>query len=110
MHLEDLGVVGNCQFSALVDNRGDVVWCCFPRFDSEPVFSTLLDQTAGGHFSIGPAGGEAGTQRYVPIIAGPSIAGVVLAVWGPAACYSVDACSWLAMLAALILLRAKIPQ
>jgi MFS family permease len=51
-----------------------------------------------------------GTQRYVPIIAGPSIAGVVLAVWGPAACYSVDACSWLAMLAALILLRAKIPQ
>ena len=40
-----------------------------------------------------------GTQRYVPIIAGPSIAGVVLAVWGPAACYSVDACSWIAMLA-----------
>ena len=66
MHLEDLGVVGNCQFSALVDNRGDVVWCCFPRFDSEPVFSTLLDQNDGGHFSISPAGGEVGTQRYVP--------------------------------------------
>src|SRR4029453_7446961 len=79
MHLEDLGVVGNFQFSALVDNRGDVVWCCFPRFDSEPVFSTLLDHTDGGHFSIGPAGGEAGTQRYVPntniletIFTGPS--------------------------------------
>ena len=51
-----------------------------------------------------------GTQRYVPVIAGPSLAGVVLAIWGPAACYSVDACSWLAMLAALILLRAKIPR
>ena len=51
-----------------------------------------------------------GTQRYVPIIAGPSLAGVVLALWGPAACYTVDACSWLAMLAALRLLRTKIPE
>jgi MFS family permease len=51
-----------------------------------------------------------GTQRYVPIIAGPSLAGVVLALWGPAACYAVDACSWLAMLAALRLLQTKIPE
>src|SRR5580765_4005550 len=51
-----------------------------------------------------------GTQRYVPMIAGPSLAGVVLALWGPAACYAVDACSWLAMLAALRLLRTKIPE
>ena len=34
-----------------------------------------------------------GTQRYVPVIAGPSIAGVVLAAFGPAACYAVDALS-----------------
>ena len=51
-----------------------------------------------------------GTQRYVPIIAGPSIAGVVLAFSGPAACYAVDACSWLAMLSALRMLRTKIPE
>lgn len=51
-----------------------------------------------------------GTQRYVPIIAGPSIAGVVLAFSGPAACYAVDACSWIAMLTALRLLRAKVPE
>ena len=44
MLLEDLGVVGNCQFSALIDNKGEVVWCCLPRFDSEPVCSTLLDK------------------------------------------------------------------
>ena len=66
MHLEDLGVVGNCQFSALVDNRGEVVWCCFPRFDSEPVFSTLLDHNDGGRFSISPADGAVGLQRYIP--------------------------------------------
>lgn len=51
-----------------------------------------------------------GTQRYVPIIAGPSLAGVLLAFSGPAACYAVDACSWLAMLAALLLLRASITE
>ena len=49
-----------------------------------------------------------GTQRYVPVIAGPSIAGVVLALFGPAVCYAVDALSWLAMLSALALLRTRI--
>jgi MFS family permease len=51
-----------------------------------------------------------GTQRYVPVIAGPSIAGVVLAAFGPAACYAVDALSWLAMLSALMLLRTSISE
>jgi len=64
MRLEDLGLVGNCQFSALIHNSGEVVWCCLPRFDSEPVFSTLLDSADGGRFNVGPASGETGRQRY----------------------------------------------
>ena len=51
-----------------------------------------------------------GTQRYIPIIAGPSLAGLVLALSGPAACYIVDALSWLAMLASLALLRTKLQE
>lgn len=66
MRLEDIGVVGNCQFAALIDNSGEVVWCCLPQFDSEPVFSTLLDADGGGRFRIGPVDAETGTQRYVP--------------------------------------------
>jgi GH15 family glucan-1,4-alpha-glucosidase len=66
MRLEDLGVIGNCQFSALIHNSGEIVWCCLPRFDSEPVYSTLLDSQDGGRFRIGPANGERGTQRYQP--------------------------------------------
>jgi len=66
MRLEDLGVIGNCQFSALVQNSGEIVWCCLPRFDSEPVCSTLLDKQDGGRFRISPANGEIGTQRYLP--------------------------------------------
>ena len=66
MKLEELGVVGNCQFSALIHNSGDVVWCCLPRFDSEPVFSTLLDSQNGGSFRITAAGGETGALSYLP--------------------------------------------
>jgi MFS family permease len=51
-----------------------------------------------------------GTQRYVPMIAGPSLAGIVLAFSGPAACYTMDALSWLAMLAALLRLKTKISE
>jgi MFS family permease len=50
-----------------------------------------------------------GAQRYVPVIAGPSLAGVALALFGPAPCYLVDALSWLAMLGALAALTARIP-
>jgi GH15 family glucan-1,4-alpha-glucosidase len=66
MRLENLGLIGNCQFSALVHHSGEIVWCCLPRFDSEPVFSTLLDSDDGGRFRISPAGGEIGTLRYLP--------------------------------------------
>src|SRR4026209_313111 len=66
MQLEDLGVIGNCQFSALVHNSGEIVWCCLPRFDAEPVCPTLLDRAAGGRFRTWPAAGEIGAQRYVP--------------------------------------------
>jgi GH15 family glucan-1,4-alpha-glucosidase len=64
MRLEDLGLIGNCQVSALVERSGSIVWCCLPRFDSEPVFGKLLDE-AGGEFSIAPAAGGLGRQRYV---------------------------------------------
>jgi MFS family permease len=50
------------------------------------------------------------TQRYVSVIAGPSLAGLMLALSGPAACYMVDALSWLAMLLSLVLIRIKIPE
>lgn len=66
MRLEDLGVIGNCQVSALVHRNGAIVWSCLPRFDSEPVFSTLLDEENGGQFRIGPPDGQAGSQRFLP--------------------------------------------
>lgn len=50
------------------------------------------------------------TQRYVSVIAGPSLADLTLAFSGAAACYMVGALSWLAMLAALALIRKPLPE
>ena len=38
----DLALIGNCRVAALVDSSARLVWWCFPRFDSNPVFSRLL--------------------------------------------------------------------
>ncbi|MGA9546724.1 MAG: trehalase-like domain-containing protein [Rhodomicrobium sp.] len=38
----DLGLIGNCAISALVDKQARIVWCCLPRFDGDPVFHQLL--------------------------------------------------------------------
>jgi MFS family permease len=43
------------------------------------------------------------SQRQIAVIAGPSVA-------GPALCYAVDAFSWLIMLAALALIRTRLPE
>jgi len=37
-----------------------------PRFDSPPVFASLLDELDGGAFTICPADQSAGIQRYLP--------------------------------------------
>jgi MFS family permease len=50
------------------------------------------------------------SQRQIAVIAGPSVAGLVLAFAGPALCYAVDAFSWLIMLAALALIRTRLPE
>ncbi len=52
----NLGLIGNCTISALIDAQARLVWCCMPRFDSDPVFHALLDSADGigaeGSFQI----------------------------------------------------------
>lgn len=43
----NLGLVGNCSISALIDSEARIVWCCLPRFDGDPVFHALLDSAEG---------------------------------------------------------------
>ena len=62
-----LGVIGNCAFSALVDARGRIVWCCLPRFDADPVFNALLDTSdKGSAFAIEIENFSHARQWYEP--------------------------------------------
>jgi len=44
----DLSIIGNCQIAAAIDPVGRIVWGCFPRYDSDPMFCSLLNPEAGG--------------------------------------------------------------
>jgi GH15 family glucan-1,4-alpha-glucosidase len=66
MTLAGLGLIGNCQLSALVRRVGAIVWSCMPRFDPSPILSRLLDEKDCGGFSIRPSDDRSGTQQYFP--------------------------------------------
>jgi GH15 family glucan-1,4-alpha-glucosidase len=38
----DVAPIGNGRIAAMVNTAGRIVWWCFPRLDSDPVFSRLL--------------------------------------------------------------------
>ncbi len=62
-----LALIGNCSYQALIDDRARVLWLCWPRFDSSPVFGGLLDEEKGGIFAIEPSTDtRESKQFYVP--------------------------------------------
>ena len=65
-HKYNLGLIGNCAFSALIDDTANVRWMCWPRFDSSFIFGNLLDTQEGGEFSIRPASDQSeSSQEYL---------------------------------------------
>lgn len=65
----ELGLIGNCSVSALVDAHGDFVWACVPRFDGDPVFCSLLRARGGdddfGFFTVELVDHAGAEQEYL---------------------------------------------
>jgi GH15 family glucan-1,4-alpha-glucosidase len=65
----ELGVIGNCEVAALVDETARIVWACLPAMDGDPVFCALVDDDAGpdasGVFAIDLREATQQTQEYV---------------------------------------------
>jgi GH15 family glucan-1,4-alpha-glucosidase len=66
----DLGLIGNCAISALIDGEGKLVWCCLPRFDGDAIFHALLGSASSdpldGAFAIELLGLKSTEQHYLP--------------------------------------------
>lgn len=63
----DLAIIGNCSFSALVDSSAQIVWACMPRFDSDPRFCSLLNNSpedAQGVFAVDLLDVAESSQQY----------------------------------------------
>lgn len=52
--IERHALIGDASGSALVAADGKVSWMCVPRFDSEPLYASLLDPARGAHLLVGP--------------------------------------------------------
>jgi GH15 family glucan-1,4-alpha-glucosidase len=66
----DLGLIGNGAIGALIDQQAEIVWCCMPRFDADPVFCSLLkehtDQDGYGYCSVELVEQISVEQQYLP--------------------------------------------
>lgn len=63
----DLALIGNCTVTALVDEKATITWACFPRFDGDPMFCSLLKASPDfGFFGVELAEFEHAEQRYLP--------------------------------------------
>ena len=60
------GLIGNCTTGALVSEKGNIEWLCFPYFDSPSVFAALLDKEKGGCFGFEVDSRYEIKQSYVP--------------------------------------------
>lgn len=61
----NLGIIGNCNYLALIDDKANISWMCWPHFDDNAIFNSLLDED-GGVFSILPKSDQAKfDQSYI---------------------------------------------
>ena len=65
----DLAMIGNGTIGVLINPQGDIVWACFPRFDGDPLFCTLLQERTPekdfGYFAVELLDGVRQEQEYL---------------------------------------------
>jgi GH15 family glucan-1,4-alpha-glucosidase len=60
------GMVGDNRTAALISAKGEVSWLCWPEFDSEACFASLLGSPENGVWSLAPHSFRTHSRRYLP--------------------------------------------
>ena len=48
-----------------ISTQGDVVWQCWPKFDSSFIFGGLMSKSKGGYFQVSPSSDYTSEQYYI---------------------------------------------
>ena len=65
-NIDNYGLIGDTGTAALISASGNLRWLCWPDFDSEACFASLLGTDENGVWSLGPALSHRHTRRYIP--------------------------------------------
>ncbi len=62
----DYGLIGDRRTAALVSARGRFAWLCWPDFDSQACFASLLGDETNGSWILAPKASKRSVRRYLP--------------------------------------------
>lgn len=66
----NLGLIGNGQVGALIDDSSEIMWWCIPRFDGDPAFCSLLQPkgslSESGYCKVELLEQVSTKQQYIP--------------------------------------------
>jgi GH15 family glucan-1,4-alpha-glucosidase len=64
--IDDYGMIGDLRTVALVSATGTLAWLCWPDFDSQACFASLLGTDANGNWTLAPESFRRSARSYVP--------------------------------------------
>jgi GH15 family glucan-1,4-alpha-glucosidase len=64
--IDAYGMIGDLRTAALVSATGRLAWLCWPEFDSQACFASLLGGEANGSWTLAPKASGRSVRRYLP--------------------------------------------
>jgi GH15 family glucan-1,4-alpha-glucosidase len=64
--LEQLAMIGDTRTAGLIGEQGNLEWLCWPDFDSEACFASLIGSNDNGCWTLAPAAHTSVSRRYLP--------------------------------------------
>lgn len=64
--IEKYGIIGDLSTAALISASGNLAWLCWPDFDSQACFASLLGTEAHGRWLLAPKPVRRHSRRYLP--------------------------------------------